>query len=84
MQVRVKLFATLRHGRGKEQLMELKENTTTEYIIKQLEIEEADIAILLINGRDGLLSNHYTTLKRRMEKLEGSKITRHCRSELQE
>ena len=55
MIIRVKLFATLREGRGKEQFLEVEEKTTTGHIIKELNISEEDVAILLINGRDGQL-----------------------------
>jgi len=55
MQIKVRLFATLRNGRGKELLTELQENGTVRDIIAHLEIPESEVAILLINGRDGTL-----------------------------
>jgi molybdopterin converting factor small subunit len=55
MQIKVRLFATLRNGRGKELLTELQENGTVRDIIALLEIPETEVAILLINGRDGTL-----------------------------
>lgn len=53
MKVTVKLFATFREGREKFQVMEVTESTTPENIISALKIDKAEIAILLINGRDG-------------------------------
>ncbi|PAB59866.1 MoaD/ThiS family protein [Anaeromicrobium sediminis] len=53
MNVEVRLFATLREGRGKKVYFQLKAGLTPRIIIKELNIQEEDIAILLINGRDG-------------------------------
>ena len=53
MNIRVKLFATLREGRGKEVLLEVHENATAVDILGFLRIDIKDVAILLINGRDG-------------------------------
>jgi molybdopterin converting factor small subunit len=53
LKITVKLFATFRQGRQKIIDMELPEGTTTEHIISKLEIAKSEIAILLINGRDG-------------------------------
>ncbi len=55
MQIKVKLFATLRQGRGKEMFLELPEGAASQNIIDRLEIPKEDVAILLINGRDGEL-----------------------------
>jgi molybdopterin converting factor small subunit len=55
MKIKVRLFATLRNGRGKELFLELPKKATTRMIIDQLKIKEDDVAILLINGRDGEL-----------------------------
>lgn len=55
MQIKVRLFATLRENRGKELFLELSEAATVTDIIGQLSIEKEEVAILLINGRDGLL-----------------------------
>lgn len=55
MQIKVKLFATLREGRGKEILLELEEGQRSQDIIDKLQIPIEDVAILLINGRDGQL-----------------------------
>ena len=54
MTVTVKLFATLRVGRGKVLNIDLSGRTTVKDIVEQLEISSADIAILLVNGRTGL------------------------------
>jgi sulfur-carrier protein len=55
VKIKVKLFATLRNGREKEMLMDFEESMNPRGIIEILNINEADIAILLINGRDGEL-----------------------------
>lgn len=56
MEIKVRLFATLRIGRAKELMLELEEAATPQQIIDALAIDPADVAILLINGRDGLLT----------------------------
>lgn len=53
MQVKVKLFATLREGREKEQLMSLDDSATPADIFKVLNIPANEVAILFINGQDG-------------------------------
>ena len=53
MQIKVRLFATLRENRGKELTVELIEEHTVTEIIRQLNISKEEVAILLINGRDG-------------------------------
>ena len=50
MKVIIKLFATLRDGRGKIVEDEYDEGTQIHQIIKDLNIEEKEIAILLKNG----------------------------------
>jgi len=55
MLVKVRLFATLRTGRGKELMSEIDEGDTVRTIIEKLNIPESEVAILLINGRDGSL-----------------------------
>lgn len=52
MDITVKLFATFREGREKVIRMELPEGTTAGYVIDSLGIDRAEVAILLINGRD--------------------------------
>ncbi len=53
MDIEVRLFATLREERGKKIYFEYEEGINTDRIIKLLKIKEEDVAILLINGRDG-------------------------------
>jgi molybdopterin synthase sulfur carrier subunit len=53
LKVTVKLFATFRDGRQKIIPMELTEPSTPQNIIDALGIEQKEVAILLINGRDG-------------------------------
>lgn len=60
MEFKVRLFATLRKDRGRELMVELDDECTARAIIEELDIKEKDVAILMINGRDGLLD---TTLK---------------------
>ena len=61
MQVKVKLFATLRdylpkESDGKSCMVTVDENTTIEQIIAQLNIPGDIPKIILINGRNGSLS----------------------------
>lgn len=53
MRIKVRLFATLREGREKEMVFEVHERTSPKHIIDNLAISKKDVAILLINGRDG-------------------------------
>ena len=53
MEVEVRLFATFREGREKKQKIKIKQNTTILDIIKMLNIDENEVAIMLLNGRDG-------------------------------
>lgn len=53
MEVEVRLFATLRDGRDKKVYLPWEKGITPRHIIDQLNINEEDVAILLINGRDG-------------------------------
>lgn len=55
MEIKVRLFATLREGRGKEVMVQIEAGETSQAIIEQLNISREDVAILLINGRDGLM-----------------------------
>ncbi|MFZ2258042.1 MAG: MoaD/ThiS family protein [Clostridiaceae bacterium] len=48
----VKLFATLREGRGKTIDFPYTDNLTTGDIITALNIPPAEVSILLVNGRD--------------------------------
>ncbi len=55
MEIKVRLFATLRENRGKELMIKIANGDTVNQIIAELNIEKEEVAILLINGRDGLL-----------------------------
>lgn len=60
MIIRVRLFATLREGRGKEIEIEIPEPVTFRNVLAELDIDEADAAIKLINGRH---SDYDTAIK---------------------
>jgi molybdopterin converting factor small subunit len=53
MTLTVRLFATLREGRGKELALEVPDASSPEDAAGRLGIERKDVAILLVNGRDG-------------------------------
>ncbi len=53
--VTVKLFATLRQNREKEQIMELPHGAAIKDIIELLNIPQKEAAILMINGRGAKL-----------------------------
>ncbi|MFW5707219.1 MAG: MoaD/ThiS family protein [Bacteroidota bacterium] len=53
MKVKVRLFATLREGRGKEQIIDFGRNVCPQDIFDQLNIPPNEVAILLINGFNG-------------------------------
>lgn len=54
--IKVKLFATLREGRGKEFYLDFDGSpTTTQHILDRLEIPSKEVAILMINGMNGEL-----------------------------
>jgi molybdopterin synthase sulfur carrier subunit len=53
MKVKAKLFATLRDGREKEMDIDRDETFTVREILDTLDIRQEEVAILLINGRDG-------------------------------
>lgn len=55
MQVKVRLFATLRNNREKEMMMDLAEGITVRHIVERLSIPEKEAAIILINGRGARL-----------------------------
>jgi len=52
MKVEVRLFATFREGRGKKIYVEMDQPTPIK-LLESIGILEEDVAILLINGRDG-------------------------------
>ncbi|OGO78298.1 MAG: molybdopterin synthase sulfur carrier subunit [Clostridiales bacterium GWB2_37_7] len=51
MQIKVKLFATLRENREKEMMMDLVQGATPKDIIERLNIRAEEAAIIMINGR---------------------------------
>jgi molybdopterin converting factor small subunit len=51
MQVTVKLFATFRTGRFTLENREYPEGTTVRQIVRELEIPESELGILLVNSR---------------------------------
>ncbi len=51
MKILVKVFANLREGREKEQIMELPEGSTPEAVANSLAIPFEDVAIIMVNGR---------------------------------
>jgi molybdopterin synthase sulfur carrier subunit len=51
--IKVKLFATLREGRGKEMMLNFTEPPNPAIILNGLKIKTEDVAILMINGMDG-------------------------------
>lgn len=61
MTIEVRLFATLRQNRGKKVDVEYFAGITPKIIIGKLDIKEEEVAILLINGRDGQLETVLTT-----------------------
>lgn len=52
MQVNVKLFATLREGRFKQEVTELKDSSRVLDVLKKYELPLEEVAICLVNGRD--------------------------------
>jgi len=55
MQVTVKLFASFRNGRFKIAQQELPEGTDCRSVVLDLGLTEAEIGIIMINGRHGVL-----------------------------
>ncbi len=53
MKIEVRLFATLREGRGRVLNIELEEGSNVDKALELLIIERYNVALLLINGRDG-------------------------------
>ena len=52
MQVNVRLFATLREGRFKEQKIELGKDSRVIDVINKYDLPKEQIAICYVNGRD--------------------------------
>ena len=48
--IEVRLFATLREGRGKKQMMDSAEISVAADIVRRLDIPMEEVAILLVNG----------------------------------
>lgn len=48
--IEVRLFATLREGRGKVQMLESSAFSTAGDILRHLDIPTQEVAILLVNG----------------------------------
>ncbi|ADK15084.1 MoaD/ThiS family protein [Clostridium ljungdahlii] len=53
MKIEVRLFAYFREGRDKKLFLEFDDPVTPADIFKKININEEEVAILLINGRDG-------------------------------
>jgi molybdopterin converting factor small subunit len=51
MEITVKLFATFRTGRFTIETREYPEETTVRQIVRELEIPESELGILLVNSR---------------------------------
>jgi molybdopterin synthase sulfur carrier subunit len=51
IKVTVRLFATLRKGRFKEQVFDYEEGTTVADVIKQLNIPHKELGIVFLNGK---------------------------------
>jgi molybdopterin converting factor small subunit len=56
----IRLFATFRNGRGKKVFIEM-DDPTPRKLLSTLGIEDKDIAILLVNGRDAKLDDKMNT-----------------------
>lgn len=52
MQVNLKLFATLRNGRFKEESTVLQENSRVINVLEKYNLPMEEIAICMVNGRD--------------------------------
>lgn len=52
MEVNVKLFATLREGRFKEEKAKIEDNTQVKDVISKYAIPIEEVRICLVNGRD--------------------------------
>ncbi|MBC7075216.1 MAG: MoaD/ThiS family protein [Syntrophomonadaceae bacterium] len=51
MKVKVKLFATFRKGRFKEEIFDYPEGTKVEDVVKQLSLPVKELGIIFINGK---------------------------------
>lgn len=55
LNLKIQLFATFREGRGKDVFFDIETGTAVGGIIQKLRLKQEDIAIRLVNGRDGKL-----------------------------
>jgi molybdopterin converting factor small subunit len=53
MQITVRLFATLRANRFKEQTRQYSPGTTVSQVVEDLKILRKDVALILVNGQTG-------------------------------
>jgi sulfur-carrier protein len=53
MEIKIRFFATLREGRGKEIIELVDEPITVMDLLQKYAIPIEEVAILLVNGRDG-------------------------------
>ncbi|BEP29848.1 MoaD/ThiS family protein [Helicovermis profundi] len=53
MKIEIRLFATFRQGRFKTKVKEFDSEIKVTDVLEYLNISKDDVAILLINGRDG-------------------------------
>jgi sulfur-carrier protein len=51
MQVKVRLFATLRENREKEMMLAIVQGSTPKDIIERLNIRKEEATIIMVNGR---------------------------------
>ena len=51
MQLKVKLFATFRENREKEQVLNLPEKPGIRDVLLRLDIAEQEVAVIFVNGR---------------------------------
>ncbi|MPW26672.1 MoaD/ThiS family protein [Alkalibaculum sp. M08DMB] len=56
MNITVKFFATFRRGREKIVNIEVERGSTVKEVLDIVKIEVDEIAILLVNGRDGTIA----------------------------
>jgi len=55
MKIEIRLFATLREGRWKKNILNYENRVTPRMIIEELHIDQSEVAILLHNGMAGNL-----------------------------
>jgi sulfur carrier protein len=52
MKLTVKLFATLREGRGKQLDIDIEESSSVLHVLEKLDIKKANVSIMLVNGNN--------------------------------